>query len=58
MDSQSNFNFNLNTKIEENESQIDFNLITPKCFNNKESIELYMQQLVNFYDNNPKFDYI
>ena len=32
-------------------------MIMPK-FANKESIEIYMQTVVNFYDNNPKFDYV
>lgn len=36
---------------------VKFNMIMPK-FANKESLEIYMQTVVNFYDNNPKFDYI
>lgn len=32
-------------------------MINPRLVN-KESAELYMQAIVNFYDNNPKFDYL
>lgn len=49
--SNDNVDFGIST------SYIKFNMIMPK-FANKESIEIYMQTVVNFYDNNPKFDYI
>lgn len=63
--SEFNTESNIITKIQPNDnvdfgistSYIKFNMIMPK-FANKESIEIYMQTVVNFYDNNPKFDYV
>lgn len=56
------FESNIITEIQnEKETNINefikFNIVIPR-FANKESIEIYMQTVVNFYDNNPKFDYI
>lgn len=53
----------IETNIEHVDDEIkkefnQFNLIINTKLVNKEIAELYMQRIVNFYDNNPKFDYL